>query len=158
MPTFEASFKDFEKLVGEKLPKTPEKLWKKLLLVKSEVEELDIKNDIIKFEPADSNRPDMWHVEGLARALKGALGIETGIPTFEVKASNDELIVDKSTKKVRPYIACAVIKGIKFTDFLTLVPFKVNLAMVASLFIGSTSNLYWPIRELILLITKYKSL
>ncbi|MFA5303254.1 MAG: phenylalanine--tRNA ligase subunit beta [Candidatus Nanoarchaeia archaeon] len=118
MPTFEASFKDFEKLVGTKLPKNKEKLWKKLLLVKSEVEELDLKNDIIKFEPADSNRPDMWHVEGLARALKGALGIETGIPKYEIFPSKDEIIVDKSVKKIRPFIACAVVKGIKFTDFL----------------------------------------
>lgn len=118
MPTFEASFKDFEKLVGKKLPRNAEKLWRKLLLVKSEVEELDIKNDIIKFEPADSNRPDMWHVEGLARALKGAMGIETGIPKYEIIPSKDEIIVDKSVKKIRPFIACAVIKDVKFTDFL----------------------------------------
>jgi phenylalanyl-tRNA synthetase beta chain len=118
MPTFEASFKDFEKLVGTKLPRNTEKLWKKLLLVKSEVEELDLKNDIIKFEPADSNRPDMWHVEGLARALKGAMGIETGIPKYEINTSKDEILVEKSVKKIRPFIACAVIKGIKFTDFL----------------------------------------
>jgi len=118
MPTFEASFKDFEKLVGEKLPTDKEKLWKKLLLVKSEVEELDLKNDFVKFEPADSNRPDMWHVEGLARALKGAMGLETGIPKYEVQKLNDEVVVEKSVKTIRPFIACAVIKGVKFTDFL----------------------------------------
>ncbi|MDD4353025.1 MAG: phenylalanine--tRNA ligase subunit beta [Candidatus Nanoarchaeia archaeon] len=118
MPTFEASFKDFQKLVGVKLPRNKEKLWKKLVLVKSEVEELDLKNDIIKFEPADSNRPDMWHVEGLARALKGAMGIELGIPKYEIIASKDEILVDKNVKKIRPFIACAVIKGITFTDFL----------------------------------------
>jgi phenylalanyl-tRNA synthetase beta chain len=132
MPTFEASFKDFEKLAGTKLPRNKEKLWKKLLLVKSEVEELDLKNDIIKFEPADSNRPDMWHVEGLARALKGAMGIETGIPKYEVLQSKDEIIVDKSVKKIRPFIACAVIKGIKFTDFLIKQLMQLQLKVDAS--------------------------
>lgn len=118
MPTFEASFKDFRKLTGEKLPKNREKLWKKLLLVKTEIEELDIKNDIIKFEPADSNRPDMWHVEGLARALKGALGKEKGIPKYEIIDSKDKVFVEKSIKKIRPFIACAAVKGLKFNDFL----------------------------------------
>jgi len=118
MPIFEASFKDFQKLVGKKLPKNKEKLWRQLLLVKSEVEELDLKNDAIKFEPADSNRPDMWHVEGLARALKGAMGLEKGIPKYEIFNSGKEIIVEKSVKKIRPFIACAVIKGLKFDDFL----------------------------------------
>lgn len=118
MPTFDASFKDFEKLVGTKLPKDEEKLWKKLLLVKSEVEELDIKKDYIKFEPSDSNRPDMWNVEGLARALKGALSIETGIPKYKVVNSNKKIIVEKNIKKIRPFIACAIVKGLKFDDSL----------------------------------------
>lgn len=118
MPTFDASFNDFEKLVGVKLPKNKEKLWKKLLSVKTEIEELNLKKDIIKFEPADSNRPDMWHVEGLARALKGAMGLEKGIPKYKIKQSNNKVIVKKNVKKIRPFIACASVKKIEFDDFL----------------------------------------
>jgi len=114
MPTFDFSFKDFQNLVGKKLPRNHEKLWDILLFVKSEVEELE--GDTLNVEVADTNRPDLWCVEGLARALKGALNLETGLPVYKSKKSNYELKVDKSVKKIRPYIACAVVKNLNFND------------------------------------------
>lgn len=34
------------------------------------------------------NRPDMLSVEGLARAFRGFLSLETGAPTYEVQPSD----------------------------------------------------------------------
>src|SRR5665647_3989412 len=50
------------------------------------------------------NRPDLFSVEGAARALRGMLGIETGLPTYTARPSGIEVEVDKSVNLVRPYI------------------------------------------------------
>src|SRR5215471_19291753 len=58
-----------------------------------------------------ADRPDLFDVGGLARALRGTLGIESGLPKYEAKASGVTVAVDKSLEdksSYRPYIACAV--------------------------------------------------
>jgi phenylalanyl-tRNA synthetase beta chain len=58
-----------------------------------------------------ADRPDLFDVGGLARALRGTLGIESGLPKYSVKASNIVVTVDKSLgdpSSYRPFIACAV--------------------------------------------------
>jgi phenylalanyl-tRNA synthetase beta chain len=58
-----------------------------------------------------ADRPDLFDVGGLARALRGTLGIETGLPKYEVKPSNVTALVDPSVnwpESYRPYISCAV--------------------------------------------------
>lgn len=114
MPIIEVSFKDFKKLVGKKLPKKNEKLWDLFLYIKSEIEGLN--KDDLKIEVADSNRPDMWCVEGLARSLRGALKIETGVPIYKAKKSKYEVKVKKGVKKIRPFIASAIVKDLKFDN------------------------------------------
>ncbi|MBN1923497.1 MAG: phenylalanine--tRNA ligase subunit beta [Nanoarchaeota archaeon] len=114
MPTIEVSFKDFQSLVGKKLPRNHEKLWDLLLYIKSEVEELH--GDDFKIELADTNRPDLWCVEGLARALKGALKLEKKIPIYKTNTSRLVLKADKSVNKARPFIAAAVVKDLKFDE------------------------------------------
>ena len=58
-----------------------------------------------------ADRPDLFDVGGLARALRGTLGIETGLPQYKTKRSNIDVFVDPSVEKpdsYRPFIACAV--------------------------------------------------
>src|SRR3954453_7602134 len=58
-----------------------------------------------------ADRPDLFDVGGLARALRGTLGIESGLPKYDSKPSGLTLKVDKSVAdklSYRPYIACAV--------------------------------------------------
>lgn len=114
MPVIEASFKDLKKLVGKNLPKDTDKLWDVLSYVKAGVD--DMEGDVIKLEVADTNRPDLWCIEGIARALKGALSIEKGSPQYKTLNSNFKVVVGKGINKIRPFIATAIIKGIKFTD------------------------------------------
>jgi phenylalanyl-tRNA synthetase beta chain len=58
-----------------------------------------------------ADRPDLFDVGGLARALRGTLGIESGLPKYAVKPSKIEVGVDPSVThkdSYRPFIACAV--------------------------------------------------
>lgn len=85
---------------------------------KCEIEEHDLSDDYIKVECKTSNRPDLWGVEGLTRELAGILTLKEGLPELATRPSGFELDVDPSIKEVRPYIACSIIRGIQFTDFL----------------------------------------
>ncbi len=55
-----------------------------------------------------ADRPDLFDVVGLSRALKGYLGLETGLTKFKTVKSDVQVNVDPSVLDIRPYIACAV--------------------------------------------------
>lgn len=61
-------------------------------------------------------RPDMYSVEGYARALRGFLGIETGLPLYAATPSGITINVNENVKTVRPYIGAGVIKNISIDD------------------------------------------
>ncbi len=61
-------------------------------------------------------RPDMFDVAGLARALRGYLGIETGLPTWELKPSGFTVEVKPGMEDIRPYIVAAVVRGLDLDD------------------------------------------
>jgi phenylalanyl-tRNA synthetase beta chain len=57
-------------------------------------------------------RPDLMDMGGLVRALKGILGIETGLPAFPVSRGGIRVDVDPELKKkesFRPWIVCAAV-------------------------------------------------
>jgi len=62
------------------------------------------------------NRPDLLSEQGLARALVSFMDIKPGFKKYDVKKSGVKVIVDKSVKSVRPFTACALVKGLKLTD------------------------------------------
>jgi len=77
-------------------------------------------------------RPDLFDVGGLARALRGTLGIELGLPKYETKWSNVEVGVDPSVTKpesYRPFIACAVmtLPAVDETSLIAIMKLQENL-------------------------------
>ena len=115
MPTIQIDFEDFQKLLGIKLPKESDELNEILSYVKGEVTLFN--GQEVHIEIKDSNRPDLLHVEGLARALRGFLGFEKGLKKYSVTGDSDVKVnVDSRLKNIRPYIACAVVKDVKLTD------------------------------------------
>lgn len=60
------------------------------------------------------NRPDWYSMEGLARALRAYH--KMGHPGYSTKKSGYRVIVDPGVAKVRPYTACAVVKGLALDD------------------------------------------
>ena len=95
MPTIDVEYAEFMRLL-EKPPEYiggyPVKMSKKeqdelddlLALVKSEVKLYDGQEGVLSIEIKDTNRPDLWSVEGLARALRGFFGLEKGPRRYEV--------------------------------------------------------------------------
>jgi len=115
MPTIEVSKKDLEKLVGKKFS-TPQ-LEEVLEYVKGEIDSSE--GDTIKVDCKETNRPDLWSTEGIARELRARMGLEKGIKKYKVQKSNVNVFIDKNIEKIRPLISCAIVKGVKIdNDFI----------------------------------------
>jgi phenylalanyl-tRNA synthetase beta chain len=115
MPTIEVERDDLESLLGVKLPRDEEELNDVLAYVKGEVKAVEGQDIRVEFK--DSNRADIWGVEGLARALRGFLDLDRGLKEYRIAGRSDvEVRVDSRLRDIRPYIGCAVVKGVKLTD------------------------------------------
>jgi len=112
MPVINFNYHDLCSLIGEKVPK--ETLISRIPLIGADMHDtVDSDEMSVEFFP---DRPDLFSVEGLARALRAFLGIRKGITEYDVKRTDITVTVDKSVEDVRPYIACAVVRGVTITD------------------------------------------
>jgi phenylalanyl-tRNA synthetase beta chain len=109
----ECRIKDLLSLIGKKL--TLEKLEDALFLIKAEVEKVE--GDIIEIE-VNPDRQDMLSTEGIARAVRSFLSLETGLWNYPVKKSGKQIVVKSGLSKIRPFICCSIIKGIPADDEL----------------------------------------
>lgn len=64
------------------------------------------------------NRPDLYSVEGIARGLRGYLGLEVGLPKYTVEASGVEFRVDPTTQRVRPFAVGGIVRKVELDDRL----------------------------------------
>ncbi len=76
-----------------------------------------VQGDVMTFD-IFPNRPDLYSVEGIARALRGYLGLETGLPRYSVASSGIEFQVDRSVERVRPFAVGGVVRGVELDDQL----------------------------------------
>ncbi|MGZ4864464.1 MAG: phenylalanine--tRNA ligase subunit beta [Halobacteriota archaeon] len=104
MPVVSLNCEDLQEMMGTDVQTIVEMLPRLGADVECVNEEIEV-----EFFP---NRPDLFSVEGVARALKGMLGIETGVPIYTIGPSGIEIDVDPSVNLVRPYIVCAVVRGV----------------------------------------------
>jgi len=111
MPTININRKEFEELVGKKLPE--EELKDRISMLGTDLEEVTKDEIQVEIFP---NRPDMLSVQGFARAFSTFIGAKKGLSKFKVEKSGEKVIIEKGMEKVRPYTACAIIKGMKFDD------------------------------------------
>jgi phenylalanyl-tRNA synthetase beta chain len=116
MPTIDIEYSEFEKLLGQELHRDMEKVNEILESVKGEVKLWDEKADVMSVEIKDTSRPDIWNVEGLTRALRGFLGLETSLREYSVGKPIVDVYVDGKLGNIRPYIGCSIIKNVKLTD------------------------------------------
>ncbi|MCX6815487.1 MAG: phenylalanine--tRNA ligase subunit beta [Candidatus Aenigmarchaeota archaeon] len=110
MPKIEVSYSDLCKLVGRKIPE--DRLEEYLLFAKCELD--DKAGDTLKLDLKDTNRPDTWSVEGVAREIR--LRYKKDFPNYKMNKSSVSVIVDKSVKDVRPFTVCAVVRGLKINS------------------------------------------
>jgi len=116
MPTIDVDCAELERLLGWSWKGDLEKLDWLLAFVKSEVKLLNEQEGVVSVELKDTGRPDLWSVEGLARTLRGFLGLEKGSRRYDVAEAVVDVHVEAGLKAIRPYICCSVVKGIKLTD------------------------------------------
>jgi phenylalanyl-tRNA synthetase beta chain len=74
-----------------------------------DIESIDRGSIRVEYSP---NRPDFGTDFGIARALRGLLGKEVGLPRFPTRTSGVSVSVDRRLSTVRPHIACAVASGL----------------------------------------------
>ncbi|TFG34920.1 phenylalanine--tRNA ligase subunit beta [Candidatus Thorarchaeota archaeon] len=109
----ECRIDDLLVLIGKKL--TLEKLEDVLFLIKAEIEKVE--GNIIEIE-VNPDRQDMLSTEGIARAVRAFLGIEPGFKKYPVRKSGKQIVVESGLTKIRPFICCSILKGIKSDDDL----------------------------------------
>ncbi|MGD1004752.1 MAG: phenylalanine--tRNA ligase subunit beta [Methanoregulaceae archaeon] len=85
----------------------------RLPMIGSEVERIQDDHADVEFFP---NRPDLFSVEGVARAMRGFLNIETGLPTYHVKPSGITFTIDPKLAKIRPFLGTGVIRNISLDE------------------------------------------
>lgn len=111
MPTVEFYLKDLKRLLKRNV--SQKQLRELILFAKGEVE--SVEDGIVKVDIKDTNRPDLWSVEGIARELRTHL---TGkVPEYKVRKSRFKMIVDKKVGRVRAKTVCAVVKGLRFDNY-----------------------------------------
>jgi phenylalanyl-tRNA synthetase beta chain len=75
-----------------------------------------VDNNVIRVE-YNPNRPDFSSDYGVVRALRGLLGIETGLPKFKLAGKSGLIVkVDPAVKRIRPYIVALVARNGRLDD------------------------------------------
>ncbi len=116
MPTLDIDYNELKLLLNKKIDDDVEKLDEILSYVKSEVKIYDKEAGTVNIEFKDTNRPDLWSTQGLARALRNYLGIDKGMRQYVVSKPAVDVTVDAQLKDIRPFICCSIIKRIKLTN------------------------------------------
>lgn len=111
MPVIKFTYTDLEELLEMEIDK--DELIDLLPMIGSDIEEYDDEGVKVEFFP---NRPDYLSVEGVARALKGFLKIEEGIPKYPLEPSGTSITIDPGLKNIRPYTACCLVLNVEFDD------------------------------------------
>jgi len=110
MPVVKLTLNKMSSLLGKDI--TLEQLGEKIPWIGVEIEETG--GDWIRIE-YNPNRPDFSSQEGVARALKGIMELEVGLPKYTVAKGQTSLFVEESVKGVRPCIVGAVCRNIKLS-------------------------------------------
>src|SRR5215510_3003575 len=136
MPTISVFRDDLESLlVGSGRAKRPlsiEQLEEWLMLVKGELKDHAVETGELRIELQDSNRPDLWCSEGIARQIRiKQQGRLTPYPFFARRTKAiQRLLVSRGLEHVRPYVAACTATGYKVSDegLAQLIQTQENLA------------------------------
>ncbi|MDY6966495.1 MAG: phenylalanine--tRNA ligase subunit beta [Halobacteriota archaeon] len=108
MPVVTLNYADLERLTGARR----DEILNRIPMIGADIERIEEDYVDIEFFP---DRPDLFSVEGVARAMRGFLGVETGLPNYDVKESDIKIHVEPSVKPVRPFVVSAVVRGLNIT-------------------------------------------
>ena len=123
MPTISIYKGDLESLLAvdgrAKRPVTIQQLEEWLTLVKGELKEHIAETGELRVELQDSNRPDLWCCEGIARQIRIKQQRKVRpYPFFSAKSKKTlrRLTVAPGLERVRPYVAACISTGYRVTE------------------------------------------
>jgi len=118
VPTITIHRDDLEQLLG--VPFAPEAFEEQLALVKGELDDYDAGTGEVRVELNDTNRPDLWCVEGIARQIRARRdGSLPAYPFFQGgREAARRIVVDPAVTDVRPYIGACVASGVTVDERL----------------------------------------
>ncbi len=111
MPTISMSYTDLLQLMGQEVER--DLFIQKVAMLGSDVSRFDEDEVEIEFFP---DRPDLYSVEGVARAMRTFLDFESGLKQYPLKKSEVIMNVESSVADVRPFVGAALIKEVTMTD------------------------------------------
>jgi phenylalanyl-tRNA synthetase beta chain len=111
MPVITLQKDRFSKFVGKQLTVKEMADW--LPWIGFDIEEIGEDHVKVEFNP---NRIDLCSYAGVARAFKGLMGLETGLPKYETKQGKIVLKISKAVSNIRPYMLAAVVRNISLDE------------------------------------------
>ena len=109
MPIITLQYDDMEKLTRA----DKDTIIDRVPMIGADIERVEEESIDIEFFP---DRPDLYSVEGVARAMRGFLDIEKGLCEYEVTPSDVEITLDEGIAGIRPVLGCAVVRGVRFDE------------------------------------------
>jgi phenylalanyl-tRNA synthetase beta chain len=109
MPVITLPYGYLEKLVGV----DRETILSRIPMFGADIERIEADHADVEFF---ANRPDLFSTEGVARAMRGFLGIETGLPRYRVSPSGILFSVDPGLTSIRPYLGSAVVREVSLDE------------------------------------------
>jgi len=115
MPVIAFNYRDLVSLLGKEV--SPQELIDTIPMMGADFHHYDEVGEEmgIEFFP---DRPDLFSVEGVARALRTFLGFERGLKTYPVEKSGISMRIDPSVRDVRPFAVAGVVRGVTMNDYL----------------------------------------
>lgn len=116
MPTISIFQHDLSHLLGQTVTTAQIEQW--MLLVKGEVKDVSQDTGEIRVELQDTNRPDLWCVEGIARQIRSVLNqSQAPYPYFASRGPTKRRIqVLQGIETVRPFVAACAASGYEMTE------------------------------------------
>lgn len=108
MPIITLNYRDLEMLTGA----SRDDIIERIPMIGADIERIEEEYVDIEFFP---DRPDMFSVEGVARSMRGFLGLEEGLCSYPVIESGIKMEIEPSVETVRPFVVCAVLRGVDIT-------------------------------------------
>ncbi|NLZ30263.1 MAG: phenylalanine--tRNA ligase subunit beta [Methanomicrobiales archaeon] len=88
-------------------------LIERIPMIGADIERIEEDHMDVEFFP---DRPDLYSAEGVARAMRGFLGIEEGLPVYTVRPSGIAFSVDPGLADIRPCLGSAVIRNVDLDE------------------------------------------
>jgi len=108
MPTITSRLADVTGLIGKQMGL--DEFEQALCLAKAELKGYDVDTDEVRIELSDTNRPDLWCSEGVARQIRA--GLFGNLPDYVYEGDNcPQVEVDPHLEAIRPFVAAFIAKG-----------------------------------------------